>query len=161
MPSSKKSLHSRLLSVVGSSGSGKSSLIRAGLLPRLTELPATGGMGWSRAEMRPGEAPIRQLAEALADLDRPGDVVSSDPAVEARADRIELVLRDSSFGIRETFPLLRGLGDKTLFILVDQFEEVFRFADLRAQEILRPYTRCGIARRSDLLRTALIDGRRR
>ena len=53
--------------VVGSSGSGKSSLVRAGLLPVLeTETSEVGGKSWACFEMRPGEAPMARLAEALA-----------------------------------------------------------------------------------------------
>src|SRR5690349_15612092 len=57
---------SRLISVIGSSGTGKSSLIRAGLLPRLHAEPLAGPPGWDWIETRPGSSPIRNLAEALS-----------------------------------------------------------------------------------------------
>src|SRR6266567_4339155 len=61
-------IHRPLVSVIGSSGSGKSSLIRAGLLPRLV-IPGQGEfIAWRWIETRPGEEPIRRLAEALAML---------------------------------------------------------------------------------------------
>ena len=119
----------RLLSVVGSSGSGKSSLIRAGLLP----LVERRGL-WNWVEMRPGEAPIRRLAEALARPNVSSEHHDEDPLAEARADRIDLILRESSFGISDALRHTPFFGDKRLVILVDQFEEVFRFADLRAQQ---------------------------
>src|SRR5437588_13074885 len=60
----------RLLAVVGTSGSGKSSLVRAGLVPLLYGgwLPAAGSH-WRVATFRPGDEPIRNLAHALNDPD--------------------------------------------------------------------------------------------
>src|SRR3979409_995824 len=56
------------LAVVGTSGSGKSSLVRAGLLPALRGgLMAGAGSGWRIATMRPGSDPIGNLALALAE----------------------------------------------------------------------------------------------
>src|SRR5215831_4980491 len=49
----------RFVAVVGSSGSGKSSLVRAGLLPLLdVETREAGGRNWVWVEMRPGDAPL-------------------------------------------------------------------------------------------------------
>lgn len=59
---------SRFLAVVGTSGCGKSSLVRAGLIPALkTGLMVSGGARWAIATMRPGDQPIRNLARALID----------------------------------------------------------------------------------------------
>lgn len=117
----------RFVAIVGSSGSGKSSLIRAGLLPRLESRTAP----WRWAEMRPGEAPIRALAMCLGALGaRQAESGGADPLAEARADRIELLLRRSSFGIPDSAPLLPSSPDQQLLLLIDQFEELFRFADL-------------------------------
>lgn len=131
---------SPLVSVVGSSGSGKSSLVRAGLLPRLTSV--AGLRAWRWVALCPGEAPVRRLAEALARCNAAGNGTSDDPVVEARTDRIELVLRESSFGISDALTLLRDMEGSELIILVDQFEEVFRFADLRAHENRDPLQAC-------------------
>src|SRR4029453_19174098 len=61
---------SHFLAVVGTSGSGKSSLVRAGLLPALRGgLMAAFGSGWRIAIMRPRSNPIGNLAAALADQD--------------------------------------------------------------------------------------------
>jgi WD40 repeat protein len=116
---------SRFLAVIGSSGTGKSSLIRAGLRPRVE---IASGQQWRWVEMHPGEAPIQKLARCLAHLD------DEDLGLEeAWADRLELLLRRSSFGIAEGISLFPSLKGKQLFLLVDQFEELFRFADLRAE----------------------------
>ncbi len=121
----------RMVCVVGSSGSGKSSLIRAGVLPRLS----AGGRSaqWDWVEMRPGESPVRNLAEALARPNRTAGADVHDKLADARADRIALALQQSSFGIGQSLGLLRRPEGRRLLILVDQFEELFRFSDLRAQ----------------------------
>jgi WD40 repeat protein/DNA-binding SARP family transcriptional activator len=56
-----------LLAVVGRSGSGKSSVVRAGLLPALASGVLPQSEQWSQVLMRPGEHPMRELAAALAD----------------------------------------------------------------------------------------------
>jgi energy-coupling factor transporter ATP-binding protein EcfA2 len=117
-------VQSRFVAVVGSSGSGKSSLVRAGLLPLLAdESEDAGGRKWLLKEMRPGDAPLARLADALAELSH-----DEDPAIAAtRRERIEFDLR-SSFGIAKVLDRIEGLGDATFLLVVDQFEELFRFA---------------------------------
>src|SRR6266436_1436923 len=57
----------RFLAVVGTSGSGKSSLVNCGLRPALHRgLMASAGPAWRMAKFRPDVNPIRSLAEALA-----------------------------------------------------------------------------------------------
>src|SRR5262245_35091155 len=117
-------VQSRFVAVVGSSGSGKSSLVRAGLLPLLAdESDDPGGRKWSLKEMRPGGAPLSRLADTLAELSQ-----DEDPAIAAtRRERIEFDLR-SSFGIAKVLDKIEGLGGATLLLVVDQFEELFRYA---------------------------------
>src|SRR6059058_4897190 len=63
---------SHFLAVVGTSGSGKSSLVRAGLLPALRGgMMTEAGSGWRIAIMRPGNDPIGNLAATLAEVCRP------------------------------------------------------------------------------------------
>jgi tetratricopeptide (TPR) repeat protein len=113
------------VAVVGASGSGKSSLVRAGLLPLLeAEAKGAGGRAWRRAEMRPGESPLGELADCLAELAN-----DADPAMRsARRERIAFALRRSSFGLREALNEIEGLENASLVLLVDQFEELFRYA---------------------------------
>ncbi|HEX8335198.1 MAG TPA: hypothetical protein VF621_00630, partial [Pyrinomonadaceae bacterium] len=59
---------SHFLAVVGTSGSGKSSLVRAGLLPALRGgMMAGAGAGWRVAVARPGHDPLGNLARSLAE----------------------------------------------------------------------------------------------
>lgn len=56
----------QFLGVVGTSGCGKSSLIRAGMLPALESgLMGELGSSWFIADMKPGDAPLTNLAKAL------------------------------------------------------------------------------------------------
>src|SRR5215207_465474 len=64
-----------LLGVVGPSGSGKSSVVGAGLLPALASGVLPGSEEWPRRLIRPGEHPSRELRRATADLDAGSRVV--------------------------------------------------------------------------------------
>src|SRR6266436_8820661 len=72
----------QFLALHGDSGCGKSSLVRAGVLPRLERDHARGGSTWRTVSMLPRNAPLRNFAGALAILDE----ASLDPnhAIELR-----------------------------------------------------------------------------
>jgi len=103
----------RFLAVVGPSGSGKSSVVRAGLIPRLREGSLPGSEGWFVVEMHPGRDPFEELAEALL---RVADTWPPRLADELAADRTGL--------LRAADALLPGQGGE-LLLFVDQFEELF------------------------------------
>jgi hypothetical protein len=127
---------SRFLAVIGTSGSGKSSLIKAGLLPSLYRgFMAQAGSSWRVAVFRPGDNPIHNLARALTAnllLHRGGvDEGDDDPErVEMWQKLLETTLRRSNRGLIETVREARLPGDENLLIVVDQFEELFRFSKL-------------------------------
>ena len=97
----------RLSGVVGPSGSGKSSAVRAGLVPAM-ESAALGETNWARAILRPGAEPLREL----------------DRAVYAALDESQRALlpagRDSIVAGAAALP-----NGMRLLVVVDQFEEVF------------------------------------
>ncbi|MGH6797895.1 MAG: hypothetical protein ACREDI_05875, partial [Roseiarcus sp.] len=116
--------HGRFIAVIGSSGSGKSSLVLAGLCRLLAEESEDpGGPHWVYLDMRPGAFPLARLAKALARLSH-GD--SADESARRR-DRIEYRLRQSGFSLRDGLEEAGGLGGRSLILVVDQFEELFRF----------------------------------
>ena len=123
---------SHFLAVVGTSGSGKSSLVRAGLLPALRGGMMTGaGSGWRIAIMRPGSDPIGNLAGALAEKDVLLEAGGGLPPAEAEAV-IEATLRRGSLGLVDAARQARLQDHEKLLIVVDQFEELFRFRAARS-----------------------------
>lgn len=119
------------LAVVGTSGSGKSSLVRAGLLPALSGGMMDGGSGWRIAIMRPGSDPIGNLALSLADKDVLLNAGGGLSEAEAQAV-IEATLRRGALGLVEVARQARLAEHEKLLIVVDQFEELFRFRAARA-----------------------------
>jgi tetratricopeptide (TPR) repeat protein/energy-coupling factor transporter ATP-binding protein EcfA2 len=114
----------RFIAVIGGSGSGKSSLVLAGLQGLLADETAdTGGPTWAFLDMRPGGAPITRLARALAKL----STNDSPDETARRRDRIEWALRQSSFSFESALAEAGGLSGRSLILVVDQFEELFRF----------------------------------
>jgi serine/threonine protein kinase/WD40 repeat protein/DNA-binding winged helix-turn-helix (wHTH) protein len=103
----------RLLAVIGPSGSGKSSLVRAGLIPALRRGAVSGSDRWFTTTMIPGSDPFEQLETALLR-------VAVNPPTSLRdqlADGERGILRSSSRVLPD---------DSTLLLLViDQFEELF------------------------------------
>ena len=110
----------RFLAVVGASGCGKSSLVRAGAIASLRVGATADEPNWRIAIMRPGNRPISSLAAALRAPDALGVSRSGEVGLGT-------ALRRGGLGIIESFRRC-ALPDSTrLFILVDQFEELFRF----------------------------------
>ena len=119
---------SRFLAIIGSSGSGKSSLVKSGLLPSLHSGLMSGvGSQWRIALFRPGNDPISQLNLALCKNGVLRDNQSQDD-FEINASINESILRRSNLGLIESYKQ-SGLDKKNnLLVLVDQFEELFRFS---------------------------------
>jgi WD40 repeat protein len=95
----------RLLGIVGPSGSGKSSLLRAGLLPALAGGVLPGSGGWRRLLLRPGEHPLDELRRVLLSG-------ANDPLTEAL----------------DALP-----AEGRLLLAVDQLEEVFTACSSEAE----------------------------
>ena len=127
-------LRRRFLAVLGASRSGKSSLGRAGLLPTLYGggLPGKGSH-WSVAVMRPGGDPLGNLAESLLESELWDEFASDDDSMPDRLD-LETTLQRSALGLREVAKLARMPEGHNLLVVVDQFEELFRFSRTGATE---------------------------
>lgn len=120
---------SRFVGVIGPSGSGKSSFIYCGVLPILYGGFLTDASpNWEVVVTRPGAGPIDNLAEAL--IKNNPEYISADPE-EKRIKRtiFSTLLRSSSLGLVEAVQQARRSEDINYLILVDQFEELFRFKD--------------------------------
>ena len=108
---------SDFLAVVGPSGSGKSSLVKAGLLPQLRQGAIASSKTWYVSEMVPGSTPIRNLASALnkvATRDSGHLYETLNSYTEALALMVANLLEDK---------------DGDLLLVIDQFEEVFTQVD--------------------------------
>jgi WD40 repeat protein/DNA-binding SARP family transcriptional activator/class 3 adenylate cyclase len=114
---------SRFLAVVGPSGGGKSSVVRAGLVPAIRQGAFEGHENLFIAEMLPGAHPIDELEAALLRI-----AVRPVPRLHDRLD-------SGSRGLLEVVDLIApGLADVVL--VVDQFEEVFTLtAEEREREL--------------------------
>ncbi|MEP6658845.1 MAG: AAA family ATPase [Acidimicrobiales bacterium] len=108
-----------LLGVVGASGSGKSSLVRAGLLPALWQGALPGSAGWRTVVMAPGAHPLSELAAQLA-LVVQASASSLLRDLEADRRTLDLAARQ----------LLTGANPAArLLLVVDQFEELFTICE--------------------------------
>lgn len=124
----------QFLGVVGTSGCGKSSLIRAGVLPALTSgLMGELGSSWFVADMKPGDAPLTNLAKSLIQSGVLGDRWSNTPEGTAL---LTAALRRSDLSLVNLIQQA-GLPKYTnLLVLADQFEEIFRFQQSDPNEAL-------------------------
>jgi len=151
---------SPLVSVLGPSGSGKSSLVFAGLLPKVR-----AEADWAVTSLRPGREPFRELAYALL------------PLLEAEmseTDRLREVPKLSEALRRGEIPLadvlrrvLERTGRTRLLVVLDQFEELFTLSEesehsafldlwLKALEAPNPPWRVLLTLRADFLAQALL-----
>ena len=124
----------RLLAVLGGSGSGKSSLVNCGLRPALhSGLLAQAGTAWRVAVCRPGGDPIGALARALA---APGVLFAKNDADTVPNQDfgpeqvIATTLRMSRLGLVDAVRQARLAPGVNLLVVVDQFEELFRYRRL-------------------------------
>jgi WD40 repeat protein len=110
----------RFVTVIGSSGSGKSSLVRAGLIAALRSghLPEAGSR-WRFVKTRPGENPIGNL---VRDLRQESGIGTAEPPAS-----LEATIRHHSHGIVAAIAHAQLAADENVLIVVDQFEEIFRW----------------------------------
>jgi len=121
----KRLRRTHFVTVVGTSGSGKSSLVRAGLLPSLYGgFMAVAGSSWRVAVFRPGKDPIGNMARALV---APTVLGKDDHDVAIRTAILTATLQRSNLGLVEAVKQAGMPAHENLLLVVDQFEELFRF----------------------------------
>ena len=110
------------VAVAGASGCGKSSLVRAGLLSELARRSIAGSeTAWRTVVMRPGSQPIANLAEQLS------PVLGLGSGEESRSGTLYGQLRLGALGLVEAVRIARFDPHVRVLVVVDQFEEIFRF----------------------------------
>ncbi len=102
----------RLVAVIGPSGIGKSSVVRAGLIPALRAGALPGSREWVTTEMFPGSYPFEELEAALLRV-----------AVERPEGLTQDLSKDEWGLLRVTKRILPP--DSQAVLVVDQFEELF------------------------------------
>ncbi|MCP3934991.1 MAG: serine/threonine-protein kinase PknK, partial [Actinomycetia bacterium] len=107
----------RLVTVVGPSGSGKSSAVHAGLIPALRAGAVTGSSEWFITSMTPGESPFEELETALLR-------VAVNPP-----DQLLGQLTQNTRGISRATRRILPDAASELLIVIDQFEELFTLCD--------------------------------
>ena len=117
-----------LVVVTGASGAGKSSLVRAGLLPILAQgRQVPGSDRWPRIVMTPTKDPLTELAVRLAALGGP-DALAIRDGLGRYPDQAHLAIRSAVLAAaarREEEPPGSGDSAARLVLIVDQFEQVF------------------------------------
>ena len=124
----------QFLGIVGSSGCGKSSLIRAGVLPALESgLMGQLGSTWYVVDMKPGDAPMFNLASALLTS---GVLGAGREETPEAAGLLAATLRQSDVSLVRLLAARQLPRFSNVVILADQFEEIFRFQQRDPDEAL-------------------------
>jgi WD40 repeat protein len=111
---------SHFIVISGASGSGKSSLVKAGLIPELKKI----SQRWSPLIFRPGNQPLSNMADEL--LERLHDF-GIDNKVTGNFKDIEKILKAGTESIINYFEKIKFTD--SVLIYIDQFEEIFRYRD--------------------------------
>lgn len=132
----------RLVAVVGASGSGKSSLVRAGVIPNLRSnaisSESIGSKDWYILAFTPGKDPFRALAEILIDKipSLQGDPIEYVNRVEKLATTLHYNPENLALTLKSALQYDKNWSEVLLFI--DQFEELFT---LTPQELREPFAK--------------------
>jgi len=115
----------RFIAVVGASGSGKSSVVRAGLVPQLRQEQDTT---WDVATLFPGDEPLKALARAVSPLLEPETMDETDrlSKINKLADAFakqDVSLHDVGLRVLE-----KQSGTNRLLLVIDQAEELYTVA---------------------------------
>src|SRR5882762_10497004 len=124
----------RSVTVMGYSGSGKSSLMHCGLIPVLYGgFMTQTGPYWQVLTIRPGNSPIDNLANAVAQsLLHQGRIEEKDREIHKAI--FSSVLRSGPQGLVEIAKFLQSRSGENVFFLIDQFEELFLSKDAENEE---------------------------
>ncbi|MFD1256656.1 hypothetical protein ACFQ3S_07590 [Mucilaginibacter terrae] len=113
------------LALIGYSGSGKSSLIKAGIIPGITKYKTVNGAegSWSTIYFRPNGNPFNSFAESLINTLGDNKYENEEQHVKTTAR----YLKQDAGNLQNVYQKFVNEVDKNWLIVIDQFEEVFRF----------------------------------
>lgn len=114
-------LDNRFLTVIGSSGSGKSSLVYCGLIPKIADMRTGHMQNWQVISMQPGNDPLGNLGDGLADALMAEKQIAPDRKI------IDGIIRNEENGLINAVNKLKINNENRLLLFIDQFEELFRY----------------------------------
>lgn len=112
----------RFVAVLGASGSGKSSLVMSGVIPSLLRENSEGKKAWSYLVFRPALNPVDHLAAELSALS------ASAGFAQLTEQSVAASLHNRSEGLTDVVSRIRKNLRQQIVIVIDQFEELFRFS---------------------------------
>ena len=118
----------RVLPIYGPSGSGKSSLARAGLIPALGKQPLPGKDQGRVVVITPGNDPLEALATVLARI-ATNDLTPVAKTGEFKKELLQPNTQQEFDGLRRIANVFPNITDSPLIVLVDQFEELYTLCD--------------------------------
>lgn len=123
------------VAVVGTSGTGKSSLIKAGVLPAIeSKKDDSNAIPWELVTINPGNSPILNLTKAIGNNH---NLIVADKKEDFEKSLFDLMSNSTLGLVQGMRPILNR--NSALLILIDQFEEVFRFANDDNAEAKKEY----------------------
>lgn len=123
----------RFVSVLGASGSGKSSLVLSGVIPRLLAENSEGKRSWSYAVLRPSNNPVEALANELSSLSCAAGFAFVSPMA------VSIALNNDSEGLGDVVSRIRKNLRQRIILVVDQFEEIFRYSNEQSGESISDF----------------------
>ena len=124
----KKLLKNRFVTVIGASGSGKSSLIYCGILPKVRNLEKEGSSAWKIIMFRPGNDPLGNLSNSVREN------ITTIERENISPENILLDMHLNPDGITSALNKYLIKDDNKILLVVDQFEELFRYSKLGSAE---------------------------
>jgi WD40 repeat protein len=120
----KKLLSNRFITVIGASGTGKSSLIYCGVLPEIRDLGIKESSSWRIIMFRPGNDPLGNLGEAITEH------IAETGLEKVGKDTLLLDIHLNADGIASALNKYLIKGNEKILLVIDQFEELFRYSTL-------------------------------
>ena len=116
--------NNKLVTIASKSGAGKSSLINAGIIPRLNSgLPAQAGRDWAICKFRPGISPIENMCNSLTNK---GAMYLNNKAKSTDFDEHMKDLKNkSALGLIDIYNNSEISEKKNLLVIIDQIEDLF------------------------------------
>jgi len=118
----KKLIKNRFVTVIGASGSGKSSLIYCGVLPKIRNMGESESSPWKIIIFRPGNDPLGNLGKAIK------EEIAGSSMQNTEMETILLDMHLDSDGINSTLNKYLIPGKEKVLLVVDQYEELFRYS---------------------------------